>query len=443
MTRSDIRSSSDVTAGALSGKAPNDLSVDGRAVPDAAGASFDIGRIRRDFPILRQEIRDKPLTYLDNAATTQKPQQVIEAVARYYFRENANIHRGVHYLSQLATEKYEGVRASLAKFIGAGRPEEIIFVRGATEAINLVASTYGRQHLAVGDEILVSHLEHHSNIVPWQMLCESTGAVLRVIPIDETGQIDLDAYRALLSERTRLVAFAHISNALGTILPVQEMTALAKAVGAAVLIDGAQGTAHSGVDVQTIGCDFYAISAHKMYGPTGIGALYGRHQLLEEMPPYQGGGDMIASVSFEKTTYHQVPHKFEAGTPNIAGVLGFGAAIDYLEEIGLDAIAAYENELLEYATERVARIEGVRLIGTAKEKASIVSFTLEDVHPHDFGTFVDQEGVAVRVGHHCAQPVMERFGIPATIRASFGLYNDRSDVDRFVQSVENAREFFA
>jgi len=440
MTRSDTRSSSDVTTGALSG---SNRSVDGTPTADAAEGIVDIERIRRDFPILRQEVRDKPLSYLDNAATTQKPQQVIEAVARYYFRENANIHRGVHHLSQLATEKYEGVRRSLANFIGASRPEEIVFVRGATEAINLVASTYGRQHLAAGDEVLVSHLEHHSNIVPWQMLCENTGAVLRVIPIDESGQIDLEAYRALLSERTRLVTFAHISNALGTILPVQEMTALAKSVGAAVLIDGAQGTAHSRVDVQAIGCDFYTVSAHKMYGPTGIGALYGRHQLLEEMPPYQGGGDMIASVSFEKTTYNHVPHKFEAGTPNIAGVVGFGAAIDYLESIGLEAIAAYENNLLEHATERVQRIEGVRLYGTAKEKASILSFTLEGIHPHDFGTFVDQEGVAVRVGHHCAQPVMERFGIPATIRASLGLYNDRNDVDRFVQSIEDAREFFA
>jgi cysteine desulfurase/selenocysteine lyase len=406
------------------------------------GAPFDPRQIRGDFPILSRTVNGKPLVYLDNAATAQKPRSVIEALGRYYESHNANIHRGVHTLSVEATEAYERGRAAVQRFIGAPRPEEIVFVRSATEGINLVAQAFARPRLQRGDEILISHLEHHSNIVPWQMVCGQTGATLKVVPINDAGEIDLEAYERLLGPRTRLVAMAHVSNALGTINPVSEIVEQAHRRGVPVLIDGAQAAPHMRIDVSAIGCDFYVITGHKMFGPTGIGALYGRYDLFEAMEPYQGGGEMILSVTFDKTEYNHVPHKFEAGTPNIAGAVGLAAAIDYLDGIGMEAITAYEHDLLGYATDALTSVDGVRLIGTAQQKAAVLSFLVGDVHPHDVGTILDQEGVAVRTGHHCAQPVMERYGLSATVRASLALYNTREDVDVLVAGVEKVRKVF-
>jgi cysteine desulfurase/selenocysteine lyase len=408
-----------------------------RAVP---AATFDVHRVRQDIPILKQRVHGRPLIYLDNAATTQKPQVMLDAELGYYTSCCANIHRGVHDMSVRATELYERARGQVQRFIGAARPEEIIFVRGTTEAINLVAQSWGRPRLRPGDEIVISHLEHHSNIVPWQILCEQTGAVLRVVPINDAGELLMDDYRRMLGPRTRLVAMAHVSNALGTVLPVGEIIDLAHAAGALVLIDGAQAVAHLAVDVQALDCDFYALSAHKAFGPSAVGVLYGRRELLEELPPYQGGGDMISSVSFEKTTYAALPHRLEAGTPNIAGAIGWGATLDYLQSLGLDQVAAYEHELLDHATLALADIPQVRLIGTAAHKASVLSFTVGSIHAHDVGTVLDTLGIAVRTGHHCAQPVMDRFGVPATARASFALYNTREEADALADGVRRVVE---
>jgi cysteine desulfurase/selenocysteine lyase len=402
-----------------------------------------VERIRKDFPILERQVHGQPLVYLDNAATTQKPRAVIDAIVAYYATENANIHRGVHLLSELATEAFEGARIRVQRFLHADHAREVIFVRGATEGINLVAQTYGRHAVGAGDEIIISALEHHSNIVPWQMLCEEKGARLRVIPIDDTGTIDLDAYQMLLGKRTRLVAVAHVSNALGTVVPVKHVIALAHARGVPVLVDGAQAAPHLRVDVRDLDCDFYVFSGHKTYGPTGIGALYGKTELLERMPPYQGGGDMIRSVSFEKTTYNALPYKFEAGTPHIAGAVGLGIAVDYLEGLGLDRIAAHEHDLLDHATEAVSAVPGVRLIGTAPDRAAVLSFLVEGIHAHDVGTILDREGIAVRAGHHCAMPVMARFGVAATTRASLALYNTHDEIDTLVRALERVREVFA
>jgi len=406
-------------------------------------APFDVEKVRKDFPILRTKVHGHPLVYLDNAATSQKPQAVIDALVRYYEGENANIHRGVHYLSQLATEEFEKARKTVQRFVNATEPSEIVFTRGTTEAINLVAQTYGRANVGAGDEVLITAMEHHSNIVPWQLLCEEKGAKLRVAPINDAGELLLSEFEKLLGPKTKIVGAAHVSNALGTINPLKKMIAMAHARGVPVLVDGAQAVPHIAVDVQALDADFYTFSGHKMYGPTGIGVLYGKMALLEAMPPYQGGGDMISSVTFEKTTYNKVPHKFEAGTPDMAGVAGLKAAIEYMESIGIEKIAAHEHDLLEYATDAVAGLEGVRLIGTAAEKASVLSFLLEDVHPHDIGTILDQEGIAVRTGHHCAQPVMDRFGIPATVRASFAVYNTKAEVDALVRGIRKVREVFA
>jgi cysteine desulfurase/selenocysteine lyase len=404
--------------------------------------SFDVRAIRKDFPILKQKIHGKPLVYLDNAATTQKPQAVLDALDRFYTTENSNVHRGVHLLSQRATEAYEAARVKVQRFIGAAQSREVIFVRGTTEGINLVAQTYGRRHVQASDEIVISAMEHHSNIVPWQMLCEEKQARLRIIPINDHGEILLEEYAKLLGPRTRLVAVVHVSNALGTINPVRQIIDLAHRRNVPVLVDGAQAVPHMAVDVQALDCDFYAFSGHKVYGPTGIGVLYGKAALLEAMPPYQGGGDMISSVTFEKTTYNTLPYKFEAGTPNVAGVVGLGTALDYLSGMGVDAVAAHEHELLAYATAALAEISGVRLIGTARERAGAVSFVLEGVHPHDIGTILDQEGVAIRTGHHCAQPVMQRFGVPATARASLACYNTREDIDALVEGMYKVKEVF-
>ncbi len=404
---------------------------------------FDAARLRRDFPILAEPVHGKPLVYLDNANTTQKPKAVIEATTRYYEKQNSNIHRGTHHLSEVATAVYEGARARIARFIHANSPREVVFTRGTTEAINLVANSYGQLKVKAGDEILITHLEHHSNIVPWQLLCERTGATLKVVPITDAGEVDLAAFEKLLSDKTRLFAVGHISNSLGTVNPVKEMVAKAKAAGAATLIDGAQAVPHQRVDVRELGCDFYAFSGHKMYGPTGIGVLWGREALLETMPPFQGGGDMILSVTFEKTDYNELPFKFEAGTANIAGGAGIAAAVDYLEAAGLDAIAGWESELLAKAEAGLRAIPGLKIIGTAQRKAGLVSFTMEGIHPHDVGTILDRDGLAVRTGHHCAQPVMDRFGVPATVRASFGLYNLPSDVDALVAGVEKVRRMFS
>jgi cysteine desulfurase/selenocysteine lyase len=401
-----------------------------------------VERWRADFPILESRIHGKPLIYLDNAATTQKPQVVIDAEARYYREENANVHRGVHVLSQRATDAFEGARIKVQRFINAARSDEIVFVRGTTEAINLVAQSYGRPRLREGDEIVISALEHHSNIVPWQMVCQQTGALLRVIPVSDDGELDIDAYEKLLSERTRLVALAHVSNALGTINPVRAMIAKAHALGVPVLLDGAQAIAHLPVDVQALGCDFYAFSGHKIYAPMGIGVLYGKALLLEEMPPYQGGGDMIRTVAFEHTEYNVLPYKFEAGTPNVAGAIGLGAALDYLSRIGLETIAAYEHEVLDYATRVIADIPGVRLIGTAKDKTAILSFLVEGVHAHDIGTILDRQGIAIRAGHHCAMPLMQRFGVAATARASFALYNTQEEADALAAGLQRTVELF-
>ncbi|HEY5558760.1 MAG TPA: cysteine desulfurase [Steroidobacteraceae bacterium] len=397
----------------------------------AAGlvAGADIGRIRADFPALARRINGHPLAYLDNAASAQQPASVIDAVADYARSHHANVHRGVHTLSQEATAMYEGARERVRRFINAATVAEIVFVRGTTEAINLVAQSYGRPRLAAGDEIVVTQLEHHSNIVPWQLLCAQTGAVLKVAPIDRRGVVDRDAYRNLLGPRTRIVALAHVSNALGTVLPLAEFLRAARERGIATVVDGAQAVPHLAVDVQALGSDFYAFSAHKMYGPTGIGVLHAREAVLETMPPWQGGGDMILTVSFSGSTWNHLPHRFEAGTPNISGAVGLGAAIDYLERVGLDRIAAHEHDLLEHATRRLAAIPGLTPIGTAPHKTGLVSFTIEGVHPHDLGTVLDSRGVAVRTGHHCAMPVMEYFGVPATARASFALYNTRAEID--------------
>ena len=407
-----------------------------------SGSSWDVERIRKDFPILHEEVHGKPLVYLDNAATSQKPHVVIEALVDYYAKRNSNVHRGLHLLSERATEAYEEARARIQRFLNAAHSREIIFVRGTTEGINLVAQTYGRRAVGAGDEVVITALEHHSNIVPWQMLCEEKHGTLRVVPINDAGEVDLEAYEAMLGERTRLVAIAHVSNALGTILPVQRMIEAAHQRDIPVLVDGAQAAPHLRVDVQALGCDFYTFSGHKTYGPTGIGVLYGKTALLEQMPPFHGGGDMIKSVSFEKTVYNDLPYKFEAGTPHVAGAVGLGAALGYLEDLRLDRIAAYEHELLVYATDRLSALPGVRLIGTARDKAAVLSFVVEGVHAHDVGTILDLEGIAVRAGHHCAMPVMTRFDIAATTRASLALYNTYEEIDRLIDGLGKVREVF-
>lgn len=398
--------------------------------------------IREDFPILKRQVHGKPLVYLDNAATSQKPLVVIETLNRYYMEENANIHRGVHYLSEKATQAYENARMKIQHFLNAPSDREIVFTRSVTESINLVVHSYGRKFLTAGDEIIISAMEHHSNIVPWQILCEEKGTVLRVVPIDDAGEFLLEDYEKLLNTKTKIVAVTHVSNALGSITPLRQIIDMAHRRGIPVLVDGAQAVPHFKVDVQELDCDFYGFSGHKLYGPTGIGVLYGKAELLEAMPPYQGGGDMIRSVTFEKTIYAPIPSKFEAGTPYIAGGIGLGAAIDYLEGLGMEAINAYEHELLIYATEAVGAIPGVRIFGTAKEKAGVISFSIEGVHPHDIGTILDQEGIAIRTGHHCAQPVMERFGVPAMARASLAFYNTHEEIDALVAGIQRVKEVF-
>jgi cysteine desulfurase/selenocysteine lyase len=405
-------------------------------------AAFDVRRIRRDFPILQESVHGKPLVYLDNAATAQKPQSVIDTMVRSLAEENANIHRGVHALSERATRSFEDARAKVKRFINAADVREIVFVRGTTEAINLVAQTFGRTRLTSGDEVLISALEHHSNIVPWQLLAEQVGFRLRVIPMTDSGELRLDLYQGLLTPRTKLVSVVHVSNSLGTINPVEELVSVAHERGIPVLLDGAQAVPHLKVDVQALDCDFYAFSGHKMFGPTGIGVLYGKRTLLESLPPYQGGGDMISSVTFEKSEYNVVPYKFEAGTPNITGAVGLGAAIDYLEGLDWPAVQEYEHELLAYGTERLSALTGVRILGTAASKASVLSFVMEHVHPHDIGTILDQEGVAIRTGHHCTQPVMERLGVPATARASLAFYNTRDEIDTLVAALGKVQEIF-
>ena len=409
----------------------------------AVAHRFDVQKVRADFPILSERVHGKPLVYLDSANTSQKPESVIRAMDDYYRHANANIHRATHLLSERATALYEGAREKAGRFINAPVSKSIVLTKGTTDGINLVAQSYGRSVLKAGDEVVISWLEHHSNIVPWQLLCEQTGARLRVAPINDVGEIDVEAFRQLLSPRTKIAALSHVSNALGTINPVKPMIEQAHAVGAVVLLDGAQAVPHLAVDVQALDCDFYVFSSHKMFGPTGVGVLYGRPALLEAMPPYQGGGDMIASVTFEKTQYNVVPYKFEAGTPNIGGVAGFGAAVDYLSAIDREAALAHEDALLEYATARVREIEGTRIIGEARHKTGVLSFLMEGVHPHDAGTILDREGVAVRTGQHCAQPVMDRYGITATIRASLAIYNTRDDIDAFVRALGRVREVFA
>ena len=412
------------------------------AHPRTIPAGFDVTRLRADFPILARQVHGKPLVYVDNAATTQKPAAVIERLNRYYAQENANIHRGVHTLSAEASAAHEAARETVQHFIRARESREIIFTRGTTEAINLVANTWGHRTLRAGDEILITTLEHHSNIVPWQMLCEQTGAVLKVAPVNDAGEVELDGFDALLGPRTRLVAVSHVSNALGTVNPVAEMVARAHAAGAVVLVDGAQAVAHQAVDVQALDCDFYAFSGHKLYGSTGIGALYGRAALLAGMPPWHGGGDMIRTVSFERSTYAEPPQRFEAGTPNIAGAVGLAAAIDYVQALGMDTIAAHEHALLERATTALTAIPGLRMIGTAREKAGILSFVIEGIHPHDLGTILDSEGVAIRAGHHCAMPLMTRFGIPGTARASLAVYNNDEDIAALVAAIDKAQDLF-
>ncbi|MEE8200343.1 MAG: cysteine desulfurase [Candidatus Acidoferrales bacterium] len=413
------------------------------ATTPATAAAYDVERVRRGFPALRQQVHGHPLIYLDNAATTQKPQTVMDAIQRFYLQECSNIHRGVHYLSQQATEDYEATRSKVRRFLNARQNREIIFVRGTTEALNLVAHSFARPRLRAGDEVLITHMEHHSNIVPWQILCQETGARLRVAPINDAGELIVEEFEKLLGPRTRVVSLAYISNALGTINPVRELVGMAHARNIPVVLDGAQAAPHLKVDVQELDCDFFTLSGHKMYGPTGIGVLYGKAELLEEMPPYQGGGDMIRSVTFEKTLYNDLPFKFEAGTPNIAGTIGLGAAMDYLEELGRENIAAYEQELLDYGTRALSRVPGLRMIGTAREKAAVLSFDLPGVHPHDVGTILDCEGIAVRTGHHCAQPVMDRFGVPATSRASLGVYNTREELDALTAGLRKVTEIFA
>jgi len=408
---------------------------------DTRGSELlDVERVRRDFPILARRMGDQPLCYLDNAASSQRPQAVIDSISEYYSTTHANVHRGVHRLSQQATELFEGARDKVRAFINARSAKEIVFVRGTTEAINLVAQSYGRPRFAAGDEILISWLEHHANIVPWQLLCEQTGARLKVAPITMSGEVDFDAFCALLSPRTKLVALAHVSNALGTVVPVERFIAAARTRGVPVLLDGAQAVPHMPVDVRALDCDFYCFSGHKMCGPTGIGVLYAREALLESMPPWQGGGDMILAVTFERSVYNHVPHKFEAGTPDIAGAIGLGAAIDYLRGLGMARIAATEHDLLEYSTARLQAISGLHIVGTAAQKAAVVSFTVDGIHPHDLGTILDHEGVAIRTGHHCAMPIMDFFKVPATARASFSFYNTRDEVDRLVTALGIARE---
>lgn len=409
---------------------------------NAVAASFDVQKLREHFPILKQSIHGKPLVYLDNAATSQKPWAVIDAERNYYLGLNANIHRGVHELSQRATEAFEGARETTRRFINAASTAEIVFVRGTTDAINLVAHSYGRARIKAGDEIIVSEMEHHSNIVPWQLLCEASGALLKVIPIDDAGDLVWEEYEKLLNERTKLVAVTHLANALGTIVPVKRIIDRAHAAGAIVLVDGAQAVPHIKVDVRSLDCDFYCFSGHKLYGPTGIGVLYAKQALLEAMPPYQGGGDMIRSVTFKKTTYNTLPYKFEAGTPHIAGGVALGAAIDYVDAVGLDAIAAHEHDLLDYATRQAHEVPELKIIGTTANKASILSFTLSGIHPHDIGTILDHEGIAVRTGHHCAMPVMEHYRVPATVRASFALYNTRAEVDVLFRGLRKVKEVF-
>ncbi len=406
-------------------------------------SGFDAEKVRADFPILQQLVNGKPLVYLDNGATSQKPQAVIDELVRYYSSENANVHRGVHTLSQNATEDYEGARAKVKGLLNAADDHEIIFTRGTTDSINMVAQSYGRQNIGPGDEIIVSNMEHHSNIVPWQMLCEETGAVLRVVPIDDAGELLMDEYERMLSPRTKLVSITQVSNALGTILPVEQIIGMAHAQGVPVMLDGAQAVPHMAVDVRKLDCDFYAFSGHKIFGPTGIGILYGKAELLDAMPPVQGGGDMIKSVTFEKTIYNDLPYKFEAGTPNIAGAIGLGAAVDYVQSLGYEAFGAYEDELLDYGTKALESIGGLRIIGTAPRKAGILSFVIENIHPHDIGTILDAEGVAIRTGHHCAQPVMQRFQIPATARASLAMYNTKEDIDALVRGIDRVIEVFS
>jgi cysteine desulfurase / selenocysteine lyase len=405
-------------------------------------SDLDIERVRADFPILDRKVHGRHLVYLDNAATSQKPKVVMEAITGYYERDNANIHRGVHYLSERATAEFEAARKTVQGFLHARRPEEIVFVRGATEAINLVAQTYGRSHLSEGDEVLITAMEHHSNIVPWQLLCEEKHAHLQVAPINEAGELIVEEFERLLGPRTKVVAVAHVSNALGTVNPITTLVEMAHKRGIPVLVDGAQALPRMAVDVEELDCDFYVFSGHKAYGPTGIGILYGKSALLEAMPPYQGGGDMISSVTFEKTIYNRVPHKFEAGTPDIAGAVGLKAALDYLHGLGKENIFRHELELLMYATKAVSAIPGIRVIGTAREKTGVLSFVMDDIHPHDIGTVLDQEGIAVRTGHHCAQPVMRRFGVEATVRASFGLYNTKQEVDELVRGIQKVKEVF-
>lgn len=411
-------------------------------VTTQAASSFDAERVRGDFPALHQEVHGQPLVYLDSAATTLKPQVVIDAVDEVYARDCANIHRAVHLLSQRATARFEGAREKVRAFLNARKTSEIVFTRGTTESINLVAQSFGRPRLGEGDEVLVTELEHHSNIVPWQLLCQQTGAKLVVVPITDRGEVLLEAFETKLSKRTKIVAFAHVSNALGTVLPASEIIAMAHASGAVTVLDGAQAVSHVEADMQALDCDFYAFSGHKLYGPTGIGVLYGKERLLEEMPPYQGGGDMIRSVTFEETIYNELPYKFEAGTPNIAGAIGLGAAVDYYSSFDLPAVHAYEADVLRYATDALQTVPGLRLIGTAPGKVSALSFLMDAAHPHDIGTIVDAEGVAVRTGHHCAQPVMEHFGVAATARASLGMYNTKADIDALVRALHKVQELF-
>jgi len=409
---------------------------------DNSTAAFDVERIRADFPILKQKVYGHPLVYLDNGASAQKPRAVIDAMSRAYETYYSNVHRGVHWTSQRSTEAFEASRGKVARFLNAASDNEIVFARGATEAINLVAAAWGRNNLNAGEEVVISHMEHHSNIVPWQMLRQEKGIVLKVVPIDDDGNFLLDEYRKMLGPRTRLVAVTHVSNALGTVVPVKDVIRLAHAKGALVLLDGCQAVPHMAVDVRALDVDFYVFSGHKLYGPTGIGILWGREDLLNAMPPYQGGGDMISSVTFAKTTFKKAPHRFEAGTPAIVEAIGLGAAVDYVQAIGFDAISAHEHGVLQYATGKLSGVEGLRIIGTARDKAAIVSFVVDGIHAHDLGTIVDRAGVAVRVGHHCAQPVMERFGVAATARASFGLYNTRAEVDALTDALDEARRFF-